>query len=123
MFQSNVYANDLKTVQRNVNMWTDKKESLHNKYRQIDPDIILINDHSLLDSHSPLKIQHYTVYTSNKRNEWHSGTAIAFKSNVKHTIQDDFHSDLLSVKVETRLGPVFIATDYIPPLSKIPKFP
>ena len=123
MFQPNVYANDLKIVQHNVNTWTKKKESLHSKYRQIDPDIILINDHSLLDSNSPLKIQHYTVYTSNKRNEWHSGTAIAIKNTIKHTIQDDYLSDLLSVKIETRLGPVFIATDYIPPRVGFLNFP
>ena len=115
MFQSNVYANDLKIVQHNLNTWTNEKESLHSKYREINPEIILINDHSLLDSDFPLKIQHYTVYTSIKRNEIHSGTAIAIKSNIKHTLKDDFISDLLSVKVETRLGPVFMATDYILP--------
>ena len=76
----------------------------------MDPDIILINDHSLLDSDSTLKVQHYTVYTINKRNEIHSGTAITLKSNIKHTIQDDILSDLISDKVETSLGPVFIAT-------------
>ena len=96
---------------------------LHSKYRQIDDDIILINDHNLLDSDSTLKNQHYTVYTSNKRNEIHSGTAITIKTNIKYTIQDDFLSDLLSVKVETRLGPVFIATDYIPPRVGFLTFP
>ena len=104
----------LTIIQHNVNQWKKKAFSLSTIYRSLDPDIILINDHSLLNS-TPLKIYNYITYTSNKDNSLYRGTAIAVKYTLKHHIIDDFETDLLAVKIETSLGPVTIASDYIPP--------
>ena len=107
--------NRLTIIQHNVNHWTgNKRYELYNTYRHINPDIILINHHALIDN-TPLKIFQYKTYTSNKTNSEHRGTAIAIKTNIAHKILDDFDTDLLAVEIETREGPIIIATDYIGP--------
>ena len=71
--------NRLTIIQPNVNHWTgNKKYELYNTYRHINPDIILINHHVLINN-TPLKIIQYKIYTSNKTNSQHRGTAIAIK--------------------------------------------
>ena len=104
----------LKIIQHNVNKWERETFSLSTIYRSLDPDIILINDLSLLNS-IPLKIYNYITHTSNKDNFLHRGTVIAVKYTIKHQIVDDFETDLLAVKIKTSLGPVTITSEYIPP--------
>ena len=113
---------NLTIIQHNVNTWTNKKESLSSIYKRINPDIILINDHSLTNN-TPLKIYNYATYSSHKDNSWHRGTAIAIRNTLQHTVIDDFETDLLAIKLETSLGPVTIATDYIPPSRDYFHFP
>ena len=113
---------NLTIIQHNVNTWTRKKELLSSIYKRINPDIILINDHSLTDN-TPLKIYNYTTYSSNKDNSMHRGTAIAIRNTLQHTVIDDFETDLLAIKLETSLGPVTIATDYISPSRNYFHFP
>ena len=113
MTQLNI--NTIKIIQHNVNHWQNKKFGLYNTYRHIDPDIILLNDTSLLND-KPLKIQQYTVYTKNIKNTLSRGTAIAIKSHISHRIHDDFETDLLAITIDTRQGPMTIATDYVPPV-------
>ena len=91
MTQLNI--NTIKIIQHNVNHWQNKKFGLYNTYRHIDPDIILLNDTSLLND-KPLKIQQYTVYTKNIKNTLSRGTAIAIKTHISHHIHDDLETDL-----------------------------
>ena len=85
-----------------------------NIYNEIDPDLILINAHGNKNDEK-IKIFNYTVYQSNKVNERNNGCAIAIKSNIKHRIREKFHSDLLSIELDTELGIIEIATSYVPP--------
>ena len=68
----------IKIVQHNVQFWPTKKQSLYHIYNQIDPDIILINSHSLIDNER-LSIYNYNTIQYNKHNEHHAGTAIGIK--------------------------------------------
>lgn len=104
----------IKILQHNVQTWSNKKFALSNIYNNIDPDIILINDHSLTNN-SPLKIFNYHTYTCNKENEPHAGAAIAIKSHIPYKLHDNFHSDMLAITIETLQGPITIGTAYIPP--------
>ena len=104
----------LKIIQHNVNSWKTNKINLINIYNQENPDVILINGHGINEDEN-LKIYNYIVYHSNKRNERFNGTAIAVKQSINHRINDNYHSDLLSVQIITNLGTVEIATNYIPP--------
>ena len=114
--------NRLTILQHNVNSWYIKRHELYNTYRTIDADIILLNDTSILqDQH--LKLHHYTVYTSNSNNTTHSGTAIAIKNTISHTVLDDFETDLLAINVNTPQGTITIGTDYIPPRINYFYFP
>ena len=103
-------------IQHNVCTWSTKRHELYNIYRTLDPDIILLNDTGVLHNER-LKLHHYTVYTSNKENRLHRGTAIAIKSTIPHTIIDDFETDLLGINVETRQGTITVGTDYVSPRS------
>ena len=104
----------LKIIQHNCNTWQNKRFELINTYKRLCPDIILLNDTGNLDGVT-LKIPSFDVHTRNTTNRVHGGTAIAIRSTIKYRLHDDFESDLLAVTVETRQGPLTIATDYIPP--------
>lgn len=104
----------LTIVQHNVNTWTNKRHSLCNIYNKILPDIIILNDTSI-DDKFRLTIFNYNTYQCNKTNLPHRGVAIAIRHNINHRLDDDFHSDILAVTIETRQGPLTIATTYIPP--------
>ena len=47
--------------------------------------------------------------------ELQNGSAIAIKKNHNHKLIDDFITDILAIQVETSLGPIIIATTYLPP--------
>ena len=108
-------------IQHNVNHWNNKKFELSNVYRNLNPDIILINDTGLRDGQN-INIPFFDTYHSNKENRCHRGTAVAIRSGMKYKIHDDFESDLLAVTVETRQGPLTLATDYLPPNTEYINF-
>ena len=101
-------------IQHNVAHWNPYRHTLTNIYRDLDPDILLINSHGLHENEM-LKIYGYTTYKVNSTNELHDGSAILIKSNIQHKIKDDFITDILQVTIETNIGPVNFATTYIPP--------
>ena len=103
--------NKITILQHNIDHW---HFGLYNTYRHIDADIILLNHTGLIDN-APLRIQQYTVYTKNIKNDIHRGTAIAIKSHIRHRIHNDFYTDLLAVTIYSRQRPMTIATDYIAP--------
>ena len=106
--------NELTIVQHNVRHWRTIKNALTDIYNDISPDILLINEHGVLDN-DRLKIFNYNVHTTNKTNRLHKGTAIGIRKDLDYRLLDDFDSDMLAVTVQTRQGPVTIATAYIPP--------
>ena len=106
--------NTLTIIQHNVRSWNNNKIALSNIYNQYNPDIILINSHSLLQ-HEHLKIFNYNVFQCNKENEPHAGTAIAIKKNISFKLHDTFITDILAITINTQQGPITIATSYIPP--------
>lgn len=107
--------NRLKIIQHNTLSWTqERKNELSDLYRESNPDIILLNSHSR-KSPANIKIYPYTTYQSNKLNELNDGVAIAIKSNIKHTIIDNFDEEFIAVEIETSLGPIIIGTCYLPP--------
>lgn len=111
----------LSVLQHNVLSWTfSRRYELYNTYREIDPDVILINAHSLKDGQR-IKIFNYDVYQTNHLNEHNAGAAIAVRKNLKHQIWDDLEEDYLAIKVLTPTGHLIIATGYQPP--RLPHLP
>lgn len=43
------------------------------------------------------------------------GSAIAIKHNLQHKLFDDYDTDFLAVELQTALGPIIVATTYLPP--------
>ena len=109
----------LTVIQHNVNSWFNKTHELYNIYSKYNADIILIN-HTGYSTN--IHLEHYTTYYSNKQELHYGGTAIAIKSYISHTVIDSFETDLLAVTVNTRQGPITIATDYIPPNAQFLHF-
>ena len=105
----------LKILQHNVRHWRNKKFTLANIYNNIDPDIILINDHSITDNNPPMKIFNYNIHSCNKENTIHAGAAIAIKRHIPYKLHDNFYTDMLAITVDTQQGPITIGTTYIPP--------
>ena len=82
-------------IQHNVAHWNPYRHTLTNIYRDLDPDILLINSHGLHENEM-LKIYGYTTYKVNSTNELHDGSAILIKSNIQHKIKDDFITDIIT---------------------------
>lgn len=105
---------NIKIIQHNVLHWNNRRISLSNTYRIIDPEIILINSHGIQEN-TPMKIPGYRVHTKNTLNNASDGTAIAIKKNIQYKLLDDFLSDLLAVEISTTTGKIIISTLYQPP--------
>lgn len=106
--------NNIKIIQHNVLQWTNRRISLSNTYRTLDPDIILLNSHCLTDEDT-MKIVGYHIYKKNTLNSQSDGSAIAIKKNITFKLIDDFISDLLAIEITTTTGKILIATTYEPP--------
>ena len=107
-------SNQIKIFQLNAGGWITNKLSIQNAIRKENIDVVLINEHGI-KAGEELKITSYNVYKKNALNERRSGCAIAIRKNLEYRIREDFHSDLLSIEIDTSLGPIIIATAYIPP--------
>ena len=105
----------IKIIQHNVLKRTfNFRNELTTLYLKEDPDILLLNSTGVKQDQI-IKIFNYSVYQRNVENEDHAGIAIAVKRNLQHQVIDDFEDDVLAVKIETRKGPVVVATAYKPP--------
>lgn len=104
----------LTILQHNTRGWKSNSIPLSNIYNDIDADILLLNETSILQ-HERLKIFNYDCHHTNKDNRRHTGTAIAVRNNITYKLLDNFESDMLGITVETRQGKVTIATLYSPP--------
>ncbi len=51
------------------------------------------------------------------------GSAIGIKYNIGHKLFDDFITDVLAIEIETSLGPIQIATTYLPPRRPFLPYP
>ena len=109
-------------VQHNVQHWNTRKFNLSQTYFSINPHIILINSHGMKEQ-EPLKLQGYTTYKVNSRQELNDGSAIMVKNNIKHKIDNNYITDILEIIIETDIGEVGIATTYIPPRREFLPFP
>lgn len=103
----------IKILLHNVAHWKPNRHNLTNTYKEINPDIILLNRHELKGE--PLKILRYTTHKINTDNDLHDGIAILVKNPMKQKVTNDFLTDILQITVETNTGPIYIATTYLPP--------
>ena len=101
-------------VQHNVRNWNSYKLTLTNLYKEINPDVILINSHGLKSTEN-IKIYTYQTYLINSSDELHDGSAILIKQHLKHKIKENYDTDILLITIETNTGPINIATTYLPP--------
>ena len=101
-------------LQHNVRNWETNKYTLTNIYREINPDIILINSHGL-KTNKNIKIHSYMTYQVNSSGEQNDGSAILIKHNIKHKIKEEYDTDMIQTTIETDTGPINIATTYLPP--------
>lgn len=106
--------NKITILQHNVRSWQQNKISLCNIYNSVDPDVILLNEHSVINAET-LKIFNYNVHSVNKLNERHAGAAIAIKKGIPYRLQDDFESDMIGITLTIDNSPVTIVTTYVPP--------
>ena len=101
-------------IQHNVLYWSTNKQSLISNYLSVNPDVILLSSHGLKDNQE-LKIPGFKIYKVNYSESLSDGSAIAIKHNIKHKLIDDFDTDFLAVELDTSLGPIILATTYLPP--------
>ena len=105
----------IKIVKQNVLKWTfHRRNELSNLYLKMDPDVILLNETGITDRER-IKIFNYNIHQKNKENEDHAGVAIGIKREMSYQLLDDFQEDMLAIRLETRKGPVIVATCYSPP--------
>lgn len=109
-------------LQHNVQHWGTRNNHLINIYREINPDVILLNSHGTKEEDS-IRIHNYTTYKVNSTNSVSDGSAILVRKGLNHRLIDNFVTDVLSVKIETSLGWIQLATTYLPPRRPYLPFP
>ena len=110
-------------MQHNVLRWkTPRSRELVTHYHNLRADIILMNAHGL-KADEPLRIHGYKVYQRNQRGQKDDGVAIAVRIGIDHQIIDDFFDEVMAVRVDTALGPIVLATAYLPPRRAYVPFP
>ena len=62
-----------------------------------------------------VKIAGYNILSSNRSGHIADGVALAIKRGIRYEIIDGFNAEFLAVKIQTRTGPIVIATCYLPP--------
>ena len=103
-----------KILQINVGGWIINKLSIQNTVRTENVDVVLLNEHSIKPKEE-IKLIALNVYKANTLDERRCGCAIGVRKNLVYRIREDYFSDLLSIEIETSLGPIIVATSYIPP--------
>lgn len=68
-----------------------------------------------ITNNSLFKLFTYKTYHKHFAQENHAGIAIAVRYSIKHKLIDNFIDDTLAIQVDTEIGPIIIATAYIPP--------
>lgn len=105
----------LKILQHNVQAWTfNRKNELCNLYREIDPEVILINSHGRTDFQR-IKIFGYNVVQNNSSQENSDGAAIAIKKGIMYKVIDDLEESYLAILIQTEYDEICIGTGYQPP--------
>ena len=112
----------IQILQANVGGWQTNKQSIQNTIIRENIDVVLLNEHGIR-SGEEIKISSFNVYKKNTLNERRSGTAIGVRKSLVYRIREDYESDLLSIEIETSLGPIIIATAYIPPRVGFLQYP
>ena len=79
----------------------------------MDPDVILLNETGMTDKER-IKILSYNIHQKNKESEDHAGVAIGIRRRISYQLLDDFQDDTLTIRLETRKGPVIVATCHSP---------
>lgn len=64
--------------------------------------------------HQSLKIPGYKVHKVNSTEGLADGSVLTIKLNIQHKIYDEYDTDFIAVEVQTSLGPILIATTYLP---------
>ncbi len=100
----------------------NNKTSLIPYHLKKDPDILLLNSHGLKSSEE-LKVPGYRIYKISYSANLSDGSAIGIKYNINHKLFDNFITDVLAVEIETSLGPIQIATTYLPPRRPFLPYP
>ena len=106
--------NRIKIYCLNANGWTTNKYSIRDDIRQENPDIILIQDHGLIDDNK-VKLWNYNIIQQNQSNEHHDGTLIAIKKGIYFTELEEFTEEMLAINIHSKRGKITIATAYQPP--------
>ena len=104
----------IKILQINVGGWITNKLSIQNTVRTENVDIVLLNEHGIKPKEE-IKLIGFNIYKTNTLEERRCGCAIGVRKNLVYRIREDYYSDILSIEIETSLGPIIVATTYIPP--------
>lgn len=108
-------VNKLVILQHNVSASWKKNKCLYlNSYSPHDPDILLLNETGVKESDNP-KIFNYRLYHTNDEDHKNDGSIIAIKKSIRHKFLKKDEGNILVIQVETRSGPINIATLYLPP--------
>ena len=96
----------------NIRNWKSNNYLLKCSLSNSNPDVILLNEISLSNNLIP-KIRGYSC--NFKCEERFSGVAIFVKHTYTHTHIDFKNNNILSIKLHTNIGPIYIITSYSPP--------
>lgn len=86
-------------------------------------DIALLNE-TWLQNHHTLHLPSYTIYRADRLNGAHGGVAIVIKSNIKHTVINNIHTQIIEqigIKISTANGEITLFSCYFPGSNNLNK--
>jgi len=118
---------NLRVVQHNVLTWAGRERELELVYRDLGPDVILLNStchgarkaRGKSQTEVTVRIEGYTCYESRDTGVVADGWAIGVRRGLPHKVLwgDD---GMLGVEVSLVIGPVRLYTTYIKPRDSVP---
>ena len=105
-------------IQVNIRHWQSNAYIFQVELSNYNPDIVLLNSIGTDPSYK-LKVRGYNVISKSEGPS--SGVAILVKNNLSFESIVLPHKSIIAIKLKTTLGPVVIATAYIPP--RVPAIP
>lgn len=108
----------LSILQHNVRHWPTHKFHSCKTYKNLKPELILINRHGVKQDDT-LKIYNYNIHKSNKLND---EVAIAIRIYIKYILVDNnFQEEILGLKLHTTILTCSYCI-YFPPRRPLPPF-
>ena len=105
----------LKVMQANIRNWASKRYTLECDLPNHNSDVILLNETSAV--RTEVKLRGYRCIQ--KCSKLYAGITVLIRNSLPYTNLPTPDPNTIIIKISTSLGPLIVATSYIPPSTEL----